>query len=251
MQWGEEREARAVVCTHSRWRSSLAAATTLTATFALAPALPQEQPQRRRRRRQQQRHHRHHHNNNKDNNHNYHATATTNDSSSTNRYKIGKCVGLRSVGAGVKGLVLGSVMFNGLSLVHDYSEHKLGWAMSTCAHDPPGSTESVHGHDHGSSAGGGVEHKPVDAGATAGGGVPADAAIAPHGHVDGEALARSDAGALPSHWSEDVWAKDPLENGPDFLDSRPHVLQNRYFSDGARVLFHFLFLVLFLRLERP
>ena len=98
-------------------------------------------------------------------------------------YRIGKCVGLRSVGAGVKGLVLGSVMFNGLAIAHDFDEQRLGWAMSTCDHDP----------------------KPPS---------PLD---------DAESY---------SDWER----RDPLEAGPDLVDSRPMVLQNRYFSNGAYVL---------------
>lgn len=63
-------------------------------------------------------------------------------------FKIGFCVGLRSVGAGVKGLVLGSTMFNGLAIVHDYGEQKVGYAMSTCAHDPvPPQPKNATGDD--------------------------------------------------------------------------------------------------------
>ena len=33
------------------------------------------------------------------------------------------------------------------------------------------------------------------------------------------------------------WKGDPLENGPDTLHSRPHVLQNRYYATGIRFCF--------------
>ena len=66
-------------------------------------------------------------------------------------------------------------MFNGLSIAHDFSGHKLGFAMSTCAHDP-----------------------------------------------DGSDLDNNDDNDL-----------DTLDGGPDTYDSRPQVVQNRYFSDGT------------------
>ena len=91
----------------------------------------------------------------------------------TEEFRIGKCVGLRSIGKGVHGLVLGSTLFNGLSIAHDYTEMKIGYAMSTCGHDP----------------------------------------VSPE---DGEA-----------------WGGDPISGGPDTIHSRPHVLQNRYYSDGS------------------